>query len=198
MVRTTSALPREAEYPLVRMDAMFRGCRDLATRVDLSTIYMNDVTDMSWLFYQCTALPSVKLPADLDTRNCTALQYLFGECRSLNEVINHELIDTRSSQYLTGMWGYTQMTVLDCSKYSTASAIGVGGIFMECRQLRTIYAGDEFIMRPNITSTRYLFSNCQQLVGGNGTTWNSSYEDAGNMMWIDGKDGQPGLFTALP
>ena len=193
---TMPTLPRHTDYPLVRMDAMFRGCRDLATRVDLSTIYMNDVTDMSWLFYQCTSLPSVKLPADLDTQNCTALQYLFGECRSLNEVINHELIDTRSAQYLTGMWGYTQLEVLDCSKYSTASAIGVGGIFMECSQLKTIYAGDEFIMRPSITSTRYVFSNCRQLVGGNGTAWQSSYDDDGNMMWIDGKDGTIGLFTA--
>ena len=189
-------IPQNSTYPLIRMDYMFRGCHYVGPEIDLSDIYMNDVVDMSWLFYQCETLQKVTLPANLDTSNCQALQYLFGRCSALTEVVNHELIDTRSSQYLTGIWSNTKLEVIDCSKYSTASAIGVGGIFMDCTQLKTIYAGDEFIMRPNITNTRYVFSNCPQLVGGNGTAWNSSYENDGDMMWIDGKDGTIGLFTA--
>ena len=188
-------IPQNSTYPLTRMDYMFRGCHDVGTHVDLSNIYMNDVTDMSWLFYQCETLQKVTLPANLDTRNCQALQYLFGRCPALTEVVNHGLIDTRSSQYLTGMWSNTKLEVIDCSKYSTLSAVGVGGLFMDCTSLKTIYAGAEFIMRPTITGTRYVFSNCPQLVGGNGTAWQSSYENDGNMMWIDGSDGRIGLFT---
>ena len=188
-------IPQSANYPLTHMNEMFYRCHELQGHVDLSTFHMNDVEDMSWLFYECYAIYGITLPKDLDTVNCQRMEHLFGGCWSLQQVINHELIDTHSALYLTGIWAQTDMVEIDCSNWSTQSCTSVSGIFNGCDKLRTIYATEEFCARPQITVTQHLFSGCTNLVGGNGTVWQEAYSHDKLMMWVDGLNGNPGLFT---
>lgn len=44
-------------------------------------------------------------------------------------------------------------------------------------------------------SSYYMFLNCTQLVGGNGTTYDANHIDA-EYARVDGENGLPGYFTA--
>ena len=74
-------------------------------------------------------------------------------------------------------------------------------MFQNCSSLTTIYVS-EFNSETNtgwttsaVTNSGNMFSNCTKIVGGNGTTYNSSYVDKTYAV-ID-KTGTPGYLTNI-
>lgn len=102
--------------------------------------------------------------SNFDTTNVTSFAYMFHNCRGL--------------------------TSLDVSNFDTAKATSFAAMFYSCSGLTTIIAGD---WSASVTSTN-MFDDCTSLVGGNGTTYNSSHIDA-TYAHIDVAD-NPGYFTA--
>ena len=69
-------------------------------------------------------------------------------------------------------------------------------MFGNCINLRTIYVNDQWAL-PNdgsLTGWQYLFSGCESLVGGRGTTYDPDHIDSG-YAHIDGGSSNPGYFT---
>lgn len=103
---------------------------------------------------------------------------------------------------MTSMFfGCTSLTKLDLSSYSTSSITAISGMFQNCSSLTTIYVS-EFNSETNtgwttsaVTNSGNMFSNCTKIVGGNGTTFNSSYTDKTYAV-ID-KTGTPGYLTNI-
>ena len=102
--------------------------------------------------------------SNFDTANATSFEAMFRGCRGL--------------------------TSLDVSNFDTAKATSFVRMFYGCSGLTTIIAGD---WSASVTSTN-MFNGCTSLVGGNGTTYNSSHIDA-TYAHIDVAD-NPGYFTA--
>jgi len=71
----------------------------------------------------------------------------------------------------------------------------MGYMFYGCSNLKTIYAGSGWTTNA-VTYSPYMFNGCTSLVGGKGTTYNSSYVDAG-YAHIDGGPSNPGYFTDI-
>ena len=69
------------------------------------------------------------------------------------------------------------------------------GMFVNCSQATTIYAGSAWSTNA-VTSSAGMFSNCTKLVGGKGTTYNSSHTDKA-YAHIDGGPSNPGYFTDI-
>ncbi len=68
------------------------------------------------------------------------------------------------------------------------------GMFFNAVNLKTIYVSDKFNI-DKVTNSKFMFSNCANLVGGSGTKYNSSYVDK-TYARIDGGTSNPGYFTA--
>ena len=85
---------------------------------------------------------------------------------------------------------YGELTSLDLSNFDTANATTFEQMFRDCTNLITIIAND---WSATVTSQK-MFDGCTSLVGGNGTTYNSSHIDA-TYAHIDVAD-NPGYFTA--
>ena len=66
-------------------------------------------------------------------------------------------------------------------------------MFCSCNSLKTIYTSDKF-NTDAVTSSTNMFYNTTNLVGGAGTTYNSSYVDK-EYARIDGGTSSPGYFT---
>jgi len=66
-------------------------------------------------------------------------------------------------------------------------------MFCNCKQLTTIYASNNFDV-SNVTNYYYMFSNCLNLVGGNGTVYNRNYTNK-EYAHIDEGESNPGYFT---
>lgn len=82
------------------------------------------------------------------------------------------------------------LATLDLSDFNTANVTDMSYMFGSCSSLTTIYGGD---WSASISSSS-MFTGCTSLVGGNGTTYNSSHINA-TYAHIDVAD-NPGYFTA--
>ena len=147
------------------MNSMFWSCSQL-TSLDLSNFNTANVTNMYGMFYQCSGLTSLDL-SSFNTANVTTMNSMF--------------------------WGCSQLTSIDVSNFNTANVTNMNRMFSSCTGLRTIYAGNGWSTNA-VTTSSSMFYNCTNLVGGQGTTYNSSHIDAA-YAHIDGGPSNPGYLS---
>ena len=218
---TTLTLSELNTSKVTNMSYMFRDCSNL-TNLDLSTFNTENVTDMSEMFKDCTNLTSLNLRgfstgsgADLsqmfygcsslttldlssfNTQGVENMQYMFSNCGSLTNVNLSGLNTTnvRNMQYM--FYACSNLESLDLSSFNTANLTDMRIMFSGCTALKTIYAGSGWTT-AGLTETGDVFSRCENLVGGMGTTYdigNTSEEYAR----IDGGPNSetPGYFTDI-
>ena len=87
----------------------------------------------------------------------------------------------------------SSLTSLDVSNFDTSNVTDMDSMFYGCSKLKTIYASNKF-NTSQVSDSNYMFSYCTSLVGGNGTTYNSSYNDK-TYARIDSSS-TPGYFTS--
>ncbi|MBR3288163.1 MAG: BspA family leucine-rich repeat surface protein, partial [Lachnospiraceae bacterium] len=139
----------------------------------------------------------------LDVSDTTSLASLFSDLGSL--------VDTSGwSEDDFDYWDLSSWDVSNVSSlYSVFSKVKILGkvnlkgwkhnvtvgrsdfMFSECSNLKTILTGEYDL--SGVTNTTSMFYNCTSLVGGNGTTFSSSYIN-GQRARVD-RDGQEGYFT---
>ena len=90
--------------------------------------------------------------------------------------------------------GCTNLETLDLSSWNTSLVTKMGQMFYNCGKLTTIYVGSGW-KTSAVTSSTDMFTYCTKLVGGAGTTYNSSHTDVGYAR-IDGGTSTPGYLTA--
>ena len=94
-------------------------------------------------------------------------------------------------------WGCYSLRILNLSNFSTSSLIsgGLGGMFVDCSSLTTIYAGNWDTSKETSPSWG-MFAGCSNLVGGNGTHQDENHVDY-TYAHIDGGSNNPGYFTDI-
>ena len=179
----------EYESPYLNADCtgMFR---NLSFRVFPSITEFNtsNVTNMYDMFYMCEYIGSLDL-SNFNTSNVTNMAYMFCGCSSLQSV-DVSSFDTSNVTYMQHMFrGCSSLQSVDVSSFDT-SKVDYGEFMFAYTGLITIYASSSF----NITNGTNMFQDSTSLVGGAGTTYNSSYIDA-TYARIDGGTSSPGYFT---
>ena len=134
-----------------------------ATTLDVSSFDTSNVKNMSLMFYNSQATT-----LDLSSFN------------------------TSNVTYMDSMFESSQATTLDLSSFNTSNVTDMSYMFAYSQNLKTIYVSNNFITN-NVTSSTDMFKEATNLVGGNGTKYNSSYLDK-TYARID-KSGTPGYFT---
>ena len=124
----------------------------------------------------------------------------------IQEYIKNKYNTTRSfdltggsiNGYSTGgygtFYGCSSLTTLDLSSWNTKKSTDLNQMFYYTTNLETIYASEDFDV-SNVSSSRDMFYNDTKLVGGAGTTYNSSKTDK-EYAHIDGGASNPGYFTS--
>ena len=169
------------------MDAMFAGSK--ATTLDLSGFDTSNVTDMSSMFYGSKAT-TLDL-SSFDTSKVTDMGWMFYESKATT--LDLSSFDTSSVTMMSNMFYGSAATTLDLSSFDTSKVTDMSYMFYKCPNLKTIYASDMFNTNA-VTSSKDMFYNATNLVGGAGTTYNSSYVDK-TYARIDGGTSSPGYFT---
>ncbi len=185
-----------------------------ATALDLSNFNTSNVTDMSWMFSnsQTTTLNL----SNFNTSNVTSMEEMF--YKSQATTIDVSSFNTSNVTNMKYMFGYSQATALDLSNFNTSKVTNMYAMFYKSQiitldvssfdtsnvtdmsymfnnsiKLKTIYASNKF-KTDLVTSSSNMFYNSTLLVGGLGTTYNSSYVDK-TYARIDGGTSSPGYFT---
>ncbi len=204
------------------MECMFYGCRKL-TEVDLSTFDTSNVTsfhsmfdggiegnmsisrilgmenwdtsnvtDMGWMFAQCPNLNTFDV-THFDTSKVNQMSALFCNCQSITS-LDISNFDTTNVEYMEAFFSEcTNLTTIDLSGFNISKLKNSKWMFSGDTKLKTIYIGDGWDSNSIIESD-WMFQNCTNIVGGSGTTYNSSKVDK-TYARIDGGNSNPGYLT---
>ena len=119
------------------MSYMFYNCSSLSSLPDISKWNTNNVSDMSYMFYNCSLLKSLPDISKWNTNNVTDISYMFYNCSSLS-------------------------SLPDLSKWNTGNITHVKYMFYKCSLLICLPDLSKWIIN-NITDISYLFYNCSLL-----------------------------------
>lgn len=113
----------------------------------------------------------------------------FGNCPNLVAVdLSHA--KSKGIVNFTGMFSFSpNLKFVNLTGIKAQSSVNITGMFSNCSGLTTIYAKSDLF--STISSSTYLFSGCNSLVGGNGTHFST---DSVTYARIDAP-GQAGYFT---
>ena len=171
-----------ANVTKVVFNSSFAGARPVTTYRWFE--HMENLTDITGMSY-------------LNTSEVTYMINMFYYCSNLTSVdVSH--LNTSKVISMFGMFGFCgNLTSLDLSNWNTSKVNSMGYMFSFCRNLQTIYVGSGW-STDAVTNSGSMFTMCTSLVGGQGTTYNSSNPMDKTYAHIDGGTSNPGYFTAPP
>ncbi len=173
------------------MDGMFFYCYEL-TSLNVSGWNTPNLKSMSQMFYLANKLTSLDL-SRFNTSQVTDMSEVFWGCTGL-QTLNISGWDTSKVTKMIHMFsGNRSLTTLDLSSFDTSRVTESWYMFTGCENLRTIKVSNKFVT-TNITRSEGMFDGCTSLVGGAGTTFNSSKIDK-TYARVDGGPSNPGYFT---
>ncbi len=172
------------------MFAMFKGCA--AKNLDLSHFDTRKVTDMNTMFAGCSSLTELDL-SNFDTRNVTNMTSMFEFCSNLKSV-DVSSFNTENVTWTQSMFrGCESMQVIDLYNFNTANVRYIGFMFRDCSELTTILVGDEW-STTSVVDDDFMFTDCPNLVGGLGTTYDEEHIGA-SYAHIDEGEINPGYLS---
>ena len=177
---------------VTNMSNMFHGSEFL-TSLDLGSFNTSNVTDMNSMFTYCLSLTNLDL-SNFNTANVTNMNDMFSNCSGLTslDLSNFNTANVTDLGYM--FYDSRSLTSLDLSNFNTSSVTKMSGMFLECNSLETIYVGDGW-STDAVTQSADMFTDCMSLIGGMGTTYNSSNPRDKTYAHIDGGPSNPGYFT---
>ena len=138
---------------------LFGNCKKLST-LDISSLDMSRVTNMSQMFQSCTALTNINL-GDPDTSSVTDMSRMFNACTRLTS-LNVDELDTENVVDMSFMFGQCDsLTSLDVSKLNTGNVVNMSHMFSNCSSLTTIDIS--MLDTGNVTDMSYMFERCSAL-----------------------------------
>ena len=126
--------------------------------------YLNTeaVTDMSYMFYNCSSLKTLDL-GNFKTRNVKNMFGMFAECKSLTNVTLYNF-DTRNVEDMSYLFAdCISLTNLDLYNFYTSKVKDMKGMFYSCSSLTSL--GINKFDTHNVTDMSYMFIYCSSLVG---------------------------------
>lgn len=175
---------------VTNMESMFSQCSP--TSLDLSSFDTSNVKNMRQMFFLCDDLTSLDL-SHFDTSNVTDMGSMFYGCLNLTS-LDVSGFNTSKVTIMQSMFENCRvLTTLDLSGFDTSNVTGMITVFSGCSNLTTIYASDLWSTKK-VTSSNAMFRNCVNLVGGQGTVYDSNTIGA-TYARIDGGVEAPGYFT---
>ena len=190
---------------LVKFDASFANARPTTTYqwfygmnyllsiTGLNNLNTSKVTNMSYMFTDCTLLTSLNL-SGFNTSLVTEMIFMFNGCSSLISLDLGSFNTSNVTRMNYMFWNCSNLTSLDLSSFNTSKVTDMYSMFAGCGNLQTITVGSDWSTAA-VTSSANMFNNDTCLVGGQGTTYDANHVDKA-YAHIDGGASNPGYFTA--
>ena len=176
---------------VTNMRSVFDGCESL-TSIDVSNWRTDNVTDMAYMFYKTSNIKSL----DLSHFNTSKVEDFEGMFAYMTLITSWNLsnFNVSNANSLKAMfYDNPALKTVDLRGWSLKSGVNTEYMFTGDRQLTTIYVTESW--KDKIGSSIYMFNVTQKIKGGNGTTYDGSYQDKTRAV-IDGENGQKGYFTS--
>ena len=141
------------------MEFMFYNCSHL-TALDLSSFDTSKVTDMHAMFNYCSRLTALDL-SSFDTSNVTDMRFMFSGCKSLTS-LNVSNWDTSNVTTMSLMFDKcSSLTTLDASHFDTSKVTDMSEMFSGCESLASLDVSH--FDTSKVTDMSKMFSGCESL-----------------------------------
>ena len=184
---------------VTNLQGMFQDSNNLK-KLDLKNFNTMQVTNMATMFYACNGLLEVDV-SDFNTSNVITMNEMFYKCKNLIK-LDITSFDTSQVTDMRSMFSYcNSLTELNIKNFNTSKVTNLSGMFAGCGELIKIYVKD-YNEEENtgwntiaVENSTNMFRGDNNIIGGNGTTYNSNYIDA-TYARIDTAE-TPGYFTNI-
>ena len=167
---------------------------NLQTITGLRYLNTSQVTDMEYMFADCSSLTSLDL-SNFNTQRVEDMSSMFYNCSSLKSLdvstFNTEMVKDTYSMF----YGCSGLTSLDLRGFNTSRVKDMVYMFRYCSDLTTIFAGSGWSTQA-VTSSYDMFEGCIMLRGSKGTAYNASHTDK-TYAHIDGGTANPGYLSDI-
>ena len=177
---------RKTQY----MDLSFFGITAL-TEIDLGEIQMRDIVSMNNMFHYTDNLEYINLDG-LGGDNLETIGRLFRVSSKIKNISMENFNFGKITDLSSFFSDYSTLEEINISNIIISNVNNISSCFAGDIMLKKIYVSNSNIMNT-ISNGSNMFYNCTSLVGGNGTTFNSTKIDQ-SMAVIDAL-GTPGYLT---
>ena len=159
------------DYRPTTTASWFDCCTMIATIKGMENLNTEEVTNMSYMFYNCSSLTSLDV-SNFNTEKVTAMSGMFSACSALTSLdlskFNTANVTTMSSMF----YGCSALTSLDLSKFNTANVTTMTSMFCGCSSLPSLNLSS--FNTANVTNMTSMFHNCKSLTSLNVSNFNTA------------------------
>ena len=147
-------------YAPTSLYGFFRGLTKLETIKDLKYLNTEQVTNMSYMFFDCSALTSLDL-SNFNTEQVRDMSYMFYRCSALSslDLSNFNTAIVTNMSYM--FYGCSTLSSLDLSNFNTAIVTNMSYMFYGCSTLSSLDLSN--FNTAIVTNMTYMFFRCSAL-----------------------------------
>ena len=150
-------------YTPTSLYRFFESLTKLETITGLEYLNTENVTNMGYMFYNCSSLTSLDV-THFNTANVTNMSRMFSSCSSLTS-LDVRNFNTANVMNMNGMFSYSvALTSLYLTNFNTEKVTNMEDMFSGCKALTTIYASSKFVT-TRVTKSSGMFNKCEKLKG---------------------------------
>ena len=145
-----------------------------------NNFYTSNVTDMGFMFSNCTSLTSLNL-SNFNTSNVTSMGAMFTQCTSLTSL---DLSDFNTSNVkdMQHMFSWcSKLTTLNLSGFDTSKVENIGSMFHRCMLLTTL--GNVVLDTTSVVSASWMFGYCSKIIATINVTGTNIYSEEYRSMF---------------
>ena len=146
------------------MSFMFNECSSLSSLPDISKMNTHNVTNMSGMFYKCLSLSSLPDISKWNTKNVTDISGMFDRCSSLSSLPDISQWNTNHITNINSIFsGCSKLSTLpDISKWNIQNVTNIMRLFNKCSTLSSLPDISKW-NTINIINMGYIFYGCSSL-----------------------------------
>ena len=158
-------------YTPTSLYRFFMNLTKLETITGLEYLNTANVTDMSYMFFNCSSLTSLDV-THFNTAKVTNMSFMFSRCSSLISLdVTH--FNTANVTDMYEMFSScSSLTSLDVTNFNTANVTDMNGMFSSCSKLTSLDVTN--FNTANVTDMSYMFCNCVALTSLDVTNFNTA------------------------
>ena len=155
---------------VTNMEYMFRNCSSL-TSIDLKNFNTSKVTNMSYMFYECSSLINLDL-SGFNTSSVTTMNDMFMLCESLMSLDLNGFNTSKVTNMKSMFYECSSLISLDLSGFNTSSVTTMNDMFSWCSTLTSLDLSS--FNTSKVTAMAGMFEGCSSLTSLDISSFNTS------------------------
>ena len=148
-------------YTPTSLKDFFRDCTGLNEITGLKYLNTAEVTDMSFMFWNCKNLSSLDL-TNFNTTKVENMSGMFSSCQKLSSLTLSESFNTANVTDMSNMFSYCNMLEkLNLSNFNTTKVTDMSYMFNMCQKLTELNLSN--FKTEKVKNMPYMFSYCNML-----------------------------------